>query len=97
MHLLLGKLAQRHLEFRGRLAHIGRVQDGGNHRHALRAGGDLNLTNYLRPALFFVRDIVHQYRLGIGLILSIIVMGKIAWVIEITVFGRVIDAMIQSA
>lgn len=47
--------------------------------------------------LFFVRDIVRRHRLGIGLILFLVVVAKVAWVIEPTVFGRVIDAMIQTA
>jgi len=47
--------------------------------------------------LFFVRDIVRHHRHGISLVLFLVVLAKVAWVIEPTVFGRVIDAMIRTA
>ena len=43
------------------------------------------------------RDLVLRHRRGIGTVLTLIIIGKVAWIVEPTVFGRLLDAMIHSA
>jgi ABC-type multidrug transport system fused ATPase/permease subunit len=44
-----------------------------------------------------IRDMILSYRRRIGWVLALVVIAKVAWIVEPTVFGHVIDAMIGAA